>query len=64
MRHIQQASKPSGGMSESYANSRCKKCKSSALDYGSDSYEKGADGRLRRKRADEDEERGHDCAHT
>lgn len=32
--NVQQAIEPVGGLTDSYRNSKCRKCKSEALDYG------------------------------
>lgn len=55
--HIQAAKEPAaGGLSTAYANSKCRRCNSEALDYGSYSFERDADGKIKKVKPVDDED--------
>ena len=41
-------------LTDAYANARCRKCKSTALDWGHSGYERDAAGRIVRKKEEDD----------
>ena len=55
--HIQAATQPkSGASTQSYLNSKCRRCHSEALDYGHDGYERNTAGKIVRKPVPDDDE--------
>jgi len=42
--HLQQAKEPKEEMSDAYRHSKCRKCKSMSLDYGSYGWKKNVNG--------------------
>lgn len=54
--HKQAAKEPSLPLTESYRNSKCRKCKSEALDYGDSNWIKDASGNYVRPTIEDEEE--------
>lgn len=56
--NIQAAKEPESGiLTNSYANAKCRRCKSEALDYGSGSFERTEHGTIKKiKLVDDDED--------
>ena len=53
--HIQESKPPLEYKSDVWRETKCKKCKSVSLDYGSEGYARNAAGKLAKLSADEDD---------
>ena len=53
--NIQAATPPSDRITDTYRNAKCRKCKSEALDYGSDSFERDANGKMIKKPSEDED---------
>lgn len=52
---VQEAVEPKNNvLTDAYANAKCRKCRSTALDWGHAGYERDAAGRIVRKKEEDD----------